>query len=336
MIGIPERAVSPGDEFYRTYSAAQVAEVVDSLVRRAEFPYQLTYVGGGSELWRDGEERAGDGGGPARDFDTILHRYAERLLELVPPPRPVRVVDLGPGTGRPIVGLLRHLGDQSRLAGYAGIDMSVELLELAGRNLRAGLPEQAGSLELCHGDFSGPELARVLSPVDSEGRDGPVRFVVLAGGTLYNFDEPERLLRHVAAAMTGDDVLLATVRVDTGVDRPPFMDQVSVGGPYKPQQLAGLDLLGVDRAWYVIETGFDPGRSEIFVRARFAEPVTVAFGSPHGAVSFAPGDTVLLWRYRYLDRPAVTSQLDRSGFEVRLFASGEAAEAVLVAAMLKK
>jgi len=336
MVSIPERAVSPGNEFYRTYSAAQVADVVDSLARRAEFPYELTYVGGGSELWRAGEERNGGGGGPARDFDTILQRHAERLLELTPPSRPVRVVDLGPGTGRPIVGLLRHLAEQSRLAGYAGIDMSAELLELAGRNLRSGLPERADGFELCHGDFSGPELARVLAPGCRDGRDGPVRFVVLAGGTLCNFAEPERLLRHVAAAMTADDVLLVTVRVDTGVDRPPFMDKVSVGGPYKPQQLAGLDLVGVDRSWYVVETGFDPERSEIFVRARFAEPVTVTFDRPRAVVSFAPGDTVLLWRYLYLDGPAVTRQLDCSGFEVRLFGSGEAAEAVLVAAMLKK
>ena len=334
MVDVAVRAVSPGEEFYRVYSAAQVAAVVDSLARRAEFPYELTYVGGGSELWRDGEERNGGGGGLAGDFNAMLGRHAGRLLELVPADRPVRVVDLGPGSARPTVGLLRHLAARSRLAGYRGIDMSAELLERAGRNLRAGLPEHADGFELHLGDFAGPGLARVLGPGD--GGAGAVRFVVLAGGTLYNFDEPERLLRHIVAAMTGEDVLLVTVRVDTGVDRPPFMDKVSVGGPYKPQQLAGLDLLGVDRSWYVVETGFDPDRSEIFVRARFAEPVTVTFDGPRRTVSFAPGSTVLLWRYLYLDGPAVTRQLNRSGLEVRLFESGEAAEAVLVAAMLKK
>ena len=141
----------------------------------------------------------------------MLGRHAGRLLELVPADRPVRVVDLGPGSARPTVGLLRHL-------------------------------------------------------------------------------------------------LLVTVRVDTGVDR----------------------------SWYVVETGFDPDRSEIFVRARFAEPVTVTFDGPRRTVSFAPGSTVLLWRYLYLDGPAVTRQLNRGGLEVRLFESREAAEAVLVAAMLKR
>ena len=101
-------------------------------------------------------------------------------------------------------------------------------------------------------------------------------------------------------------------------------------------QLAGLDLLGVERSWYAIETGFDPERSEIFIRARFAESVAVTFDRPRAVVSFAPGDPVLLWRYLYHDRPAVTRQLGRSGLEVRLFESGETTEAVLVAARLER
>ncbi|SCL44945.1 L-histidine Nalpha-methyltransferase [Micromonospora citrea] len=333
MTGVQRRVVSPSEEFYRTYSATQVDAIVASLAQRAEFPFELTYLGGGSELWRAGEVRSTAEVAPVlRDFDTVLARHAERLLTLVPPSTPVQVVDLGPGTTRPVRGLIRHLLDGSRLAGYHAIDISAEMLELARRSLRTDFPDHADRFELCRGDFTGPDLARVLTARHDDA--GPARFVVLAGGTLYNFADPTRVLRHVGHTMSGHDVLLLTLRVDTGVDRPPFMDHVRVGGPFKPQQLAGLDLLTIDRSWYQTETGFDRDRSEIFVRVRFVVPVAVTFdvGGDRRTMSFEPGDTVLVWRYLYLDRAGIADQLARSGLEVRLFERGQDSQVALVAA----
>lgn len=333
VINAQRHAVSPHEDFYRAYSATQVDAIVDSLDHRAEFPYELTYLGDGSAMWREGEVPSKPELAPMlNDFDTLLTRHAERLLALAPPSSPVRIVDLGPGTTRPVRGLTRHLLDRSRLSGYSAIDISAEMLELARENLRVDFPAHAERFELRRGDFTGPDLARVLTP----GHDGaePVRFVVLAGGTLYNFAEPAEVLRHVRRAMSDHDVLLLTLRVDTGVDRPPFMDQVRVGGPYKPQQLAGLDLLAIDRSWYVTETGFDRVRGEVFVRARFLDPVTVTFdvGEDRRTASFEPGDTVLLWRYLYHDSAAVADQLTRCGLQVRLFEHGQDRQVVLVAA----
>lgn len=334
---VQQQAVSPHEDFYRTYSAAQVDAIVDSLNHRAEFPYELTYLGDGSEMWRAGEVPSNPELAPMfSDFDTILTSRAEQLLALAPSSSPVQIVDLGPGTTRPVRGLIRHLLDRSRLTGYRAIDISAEILELARENLRVDFPAQVERFALRRGDFTGPDLARVLTAERTPGHDGadPVRFVILAGATLYNFGEPTQVLRHVCHVMSEHDVLLLTLRIDTGVDRPPFMDQVSVGGPYKPQQLAGLDLLAVDRSWYVTETGFDPVRSEVFVRARFLEPVTVTFdvGDDQKTVSFEPGDTVLVWRYLYHDSAAVVDQLTRCGLQVRLFEHGQDRQVVLVAA----
>lgn len=332
-----QHAVTPREDFPRLYSAAQVAALVDSLGHRAEFPYELTYLGDGSEMWREGEEQSDPAAAPRLgELDTIITRHAGQLLSLAPASTAVEIVDLGPGTTRPIRGLIRHLLDADRLAGYRAMDISAELLELARRNLRADFPGHAEGFELGQGDFTGPDLARVLTAgrISGHGGTDPVRFVVLAGATVYNFADPAEVLRHVRSAMSDRDVLLLTLRIDTGVDRPPFMDEVSVGGPYKPQQLAGLDLIGVNRSWYVTETGFDRERSEVFVRARFLEPVAVTFdvGPDRRTVSFEPGDTVLVWRYLYQDSAAVADQLTRCGLRVRLFEHGQDKQIVLVAA----
>lgn len=332
MAMVVQRAAAPGEGFYRTYTPAQIDAIAVALEERAEFPYELTYLGGGSELWNAAETAPGGNATVLSDMGMLMTRHAEALLALAPT-RSVRVVDLGPGTARPVCGLLRHLLDRSRLEGYCGIDVSPELLELAGKRLSAEFPEHAHGFDLRLGDFNGPDLDQVLSAVEGRSVDGPVQFAILAGGTLFNFPDPDRVLRHVRQAMRADDVLVATLRVDTEVDRPPFMDEVSVGGPYKPQQLAGLELLGVDRSC-VPETGFDPERSEIFVRVRFTEPVAVEFAAAgrERTVRFAPDDTVVVWRYLYLDPAGVEDRLARNGFNVRLLEHGATEQMVLVAA----
>ncbi|MFE7296031.1 L-histidine N(alpha)-methyltransferase [Streptomyces sp. NPDC057579] len=336
-MGIQRHVVTPREDFYRLYSAAQVDAVADSLSLRAEFPYQLTYLGEGSEMWRAGEVPSNPDLVPMlRDINSLLTRHAEQLLALAPPSSPIQIVDLGPGTTRPVRGLIRHLLEGNRLAGYRAVDISAEILELARENLQSEFPDHTENFELWHGDFTGPDLKRVLAPERTSGHSGadPFRFVILAGGTLYNFAEPNQVLRHVRSAMSDHDVLLLTLRIDVGADRPAFMKQVSVGGPHKPQQLAGLDLLAIDRSWYVTETGFDRMRSEIFVRARFLEPVTVTFDAEGGSrtVSFEPEDTVVVWRYLYQDSAAVADQLTDCGLQVRVLEHGQDSQVVLVAA----
>nr|WP_240948295.1 L-histidine N(alpha)-methyltransferase [Planosporangium mesophilum] len=326
-------AVSPDEAFYRTYSAAQVDAIIGSLAQHAEFPFSLTYLGSGSESWRDGGLSPTSAAAPIAPA-TLLERHAEQLLALVPPSPSIQVVDLGPGTTRPIHGLLRHLLGRSRLAGYRAIDISAEMLELARQNLRTAFPHDADRFELCRGDFTGPDLAQVLIAKDEPHDDdsGPVRFVVMAGGTLYNFAEPDRVLRHVRHAMSGHDLLVLTLRFDTGVDQPPLMDHS--GSATKSQHRAGLDLLNIDRSWYVTETGFDRDRSEVFVRARFVLPVAVTFDvdGARRTVSFEPGDTLLVWRLFYPDRSTLVDQLDRNGFKMRLFQFGQGSQVALVAA----
>lgn len=326
-----QHEVSPSEDFYRRFAPAQIEAVLDALTQqRPEFPYELTYLGDGGGLWRELEEESTPYWTTAlRDLDTMLERHAEELLALAPPSAAIRLVDLGPGTARPIRGLLRHLLDRSRCAGYRAIDISDGMLELARRTLRTEFPDQVDGFELIQGDFGGPDLTHAL-PAGEPG----VRFVVATGGTLYNFADPSAILRHVGRAMTGGDVLLLTLRIDSGFNRPPYMDEVRVGGPTKPLFLVGLNLLGIDQAWYVNEVGFDKDRGEIFSRVRFLSPVAVTIDTAGGpqTVSFAVGDTVLVFRYLFLDEEGVLAHLSHGGLRVRLSRRGESDEVLLVAA----
>ncbi|GAA4597123.1 L-histidine N-alpha-methyltransferase [Actinoplanes octamycinicus] len=316
------------DELHRLFSEQQITALVDALRDQAEFPKELGYIAG-ADRWRQADEAPSAASAqPVRDFHTLLGDHLDEVLAGLPAGQPVEVVDLGPGTGLPVLGLLRRLLDDDRLAGYRGMDVSRDMLAFADSRLRGEFPAHAGRFEFLVGDFTGPELDRAL-PRETAG--GPARLVILAGGTLGNLTDPEHLLRRLGAALTPRDVLLVTLRFDTGAHRPPFMERPEVGCAIPPHHQAGVDLLGIDPVCYQAERGFDADRGEIFIRLRFVRPVTLEFGG-RGAVGFGPGDTVLLYRYRYLDRSGWVELIGRAGLAIRLFQVGASGEVALIAA----
>ncbi|WIM97082.1 L-histidine N(alpha)-methyltransferase [Actinoplanes oblitus] len=314
------------DELHRLFSEQQLTVLVDALREHAEFPKELGYIAG-ADRWRQADEApSADSAPPVRDFHSLLGDHLDQVLAGLPAGQPVEVVDLGPGTGLPVLGLLRRLLDADRLAGYRGMDVSPDMLGFAGSRLRAEFPAQAGRFAFLVGDFTGPDLYRAL-PRETAG--GPPRLVILAGATLGNLADPEHFLRRVGAALTPRDVLLVTLRFDTGAHRPAFMDRPEVGCAIPPHHRAGVDLLGIDPAAYQAERGFDADRGEIFIRLRFVRPVTLEFGD-RGTVGFGPGSTVLLYRYRYLDRSGWLDIIGRAGLETRLFQVGGSGEVALI------
>lgn len=327
---IDECLVSPGEAFYATCSPAQVDTVVEALTRDREFPHAFTFLGDGAAVWdRRLENARPEFAALIRQFDALIGDHAEELLAAAPPERAVRVVDLGPGTAEPVQGLIGCLVAHGRFAGYRGIDVSPAVLEIARQRLRDAFPGR--SLEWFEGDFTGPDLDGVLA---TGAGDDAIRFFVLAGNTLCNLPDPGRFLRRLSEVMTPDDQLLVTMRVDTGTNRPPFMDRINTGGRLTFDQGRGLDLLGIDPDWFEAERGYDPDRCHVFVRARFTRPVAVDIGTTGGVrrVSFAVGDTVLLFRQLFVDQAGIVDILKRADLAARLFRTDSTGEMALIAA----
>jgi L-histidine N-alpha-methyltransferase len=320
--------VSPTPRFTATYRADQVEEIVVALAERREFPYEFTYFGDGSRLWRDQSERTRpDASG------WLLTHHADAIGALFSAPGGIRVVDLGPGTGATVRGLLAHALAAGRLDRYVALDLSPDILTLAESNLRAWFPGAADRMEFHLGDLTGADLGRALAPPYGDG-PAPGRLVVLAGGTLYNLFAPDLALRHVAGALRAGDVLVLTLRVEPPTGRPAVMNHLRTGADLKPQQRAGLDLLGIHRSWYDVELGHDERRSELFTRVRLLRPVVVTFAmaATSRTVALAAGDTITVWRYLYLTAADMRRRLRDAGLAIRLERATDPGDLVLVGA----
>jgi L-histidine Nalpha-methyltransferase len=118
-----------------------------------------------------------------------------------------QIVEIGPGNGRhsaALLGCLRLRGvDPAR---YLGLDFSRSLLTFASQRLRE---QNAGRLGV---DIGGWDVERATTGRVAAWRHGPGALLVcLVGGTLGNFEDPARALRHIAAACRPGDLLLASV-----------------------------------------------------------------------------------------------------------------------------
>ncbi|GGK81703.1 L-histidine N(alpha)-methyltransferase [Mangrovihabitans endophyticus] len=301
--------VTPVPAFAATYDAFQVADIAAAMAERHEFPYEYTYLGVGSRYWSDQAEMSTADSASSDPTPWLIATHAAEVVALLRPGRAARVVDLGPGTGSGVHGLMAYLSIVDRLDSYRAVDISPDLLAMSARRLRGAFPDAVGRIHVHEGDFTGEALDVAMS----RGTD---RIVVIAGGTLHNLRDPDLLLRRVAARSDRTDLLMVTLRVEPESGLPEFMRRVHTGRTLKPQKRLGLDLCGIDPAWYDTELGYNPVARELFTRVRLLRPVDVVFEGR--TARFAAGDTVTVWRYRYLTAADVERQLGHAGWTVRL------------------
>ncbi|WP_436532375.1 L-histidine N(alpha)-methyltransferase [Actinoplanes sp. HUAS TT8] len=279
-----------------TFTPEELDELAAHLAATGEIDSRFSYRGDGAAAWdrlatwqqHDPEPNA------LHATHELLRDAHEDLVAALP--GPIRVVDLGPGNGSPILGLLQRLLDAGRLERYVGVDVSPDMIEIARSHLRARLGPDP-RLEFHCRDFTG-------SPLDD--LRGTATMVLLLGGTLLNFADPAAVLRHLRPAA---EVIVYTGRTDAA-DRP--VGRFSVGGngediPDKSRRL--LDRLGVPRDRYEPEIGFDAVTRERFLRIHLTGPVLVA-----NRVPLPAGRTVQLWRYQHRSADELIAMRASAGY----------------------
>ncbi|GAA1614482.1 L-histidine N(alpha)-methyltransferase [Catellatospora bangladeshensis] len=286
-----------------TFTPSDLDAIAARLATTGEIDASYSYVGMGATAW-DRYVRWQEDGGSPNILTSTLSMLRDAHEDLIAPLRgPVRVVDLGPGNGAPVRGVLERLQAAGRLERYVAVDTSPEMLTIAQTNLRSWLGP-AAELEFHRRDFASDALADLR---------GPATLVLLTGGTLLNFADPVAVLRHVRQIAR---VVAFTVRADTVANRIVRFgeDKADARGEAEadlPMRLSAmLDQLGVPREYYEPEFGFDETTRQRYLRVRLTRPATVA-----GRVTLPVGYRVQLLRYLHRSPEELTSMLDAAGYQ---------------------
>ncbi len=214
------------------------ADVRDGLSRRPlRLPARLFYDATGSALF----ERITDL--PeyylTRTETALLQRYAGEIVTQAG--RPPSVIELGAGSARKTMLLLRALAEESRGSVYLAVDVSAAALAEAAARVRAELPTLR--VETVEGRYGAALETLRARP----GR----KLVLFIGSSIGNFDPPEAraLLREVREGMAeGDSLLLGTDLVkDPAIILPAYDDAAGVTARFNKNVLARINReLGAD------------------------------------------------------------------------------------------
>lgn len=246
---------------------------------------------------------------PTRAERALLAAHAADIAAAAPA---ATLVELGSGTSEKTRLLIEALRAGASLRRFVGFDV-------AEPTLRAGLAELAGAydglaVEGVVGDFE-----RHLDRLP----DGPGRMVALLGGTIGNFDEPNRLRFFATMAavlapgewlLVGTDLVKDPARLVAAYD-----DEAGVTAAFETNVLAVLNHeLGADfdltRYSYVARWNPDLERIEMGVRSRGAQSVRIpALGME---VHLADGEEISTEVSAKFRRVGISRELAAHGFDL--------------------
>lgn len=316
------KIIEPRPDFYRRYNETQVLDIITSLSKRHEFPFQYCHVGkGGAEctkyyhrLWRDEIPNC------LTFSSAALVENAHYLRSVLGLNAAINVIEIGGRNGLVIRDFLGLLQEQNALRKYIDIDVSEEMLELASHNLPKwlGTDIQVNTYvrDVRH-DYLGDILAQEKFIYEDEGV--VKNLLLFLGGTIYNLPSPTHALLNIKESMGENDLFVLTDTNDTEERRRYFDFNAEFDErilPFKEKFL--LDTLNIDVSCYEVEQFYNEAERARIIQARLKIDLSLDFKlrGRRWRVDFRKGEVIVLWYAWHSTLPEWVAQLNRAGFEV--------------------
>jgi uncharacterized SAM-dependent methyltransferase len=226
----------------------------------------------------------------------------------------VNIIDIGVGNGMPVRTLLEHFTKKGMLKRYIGIDISQELLRIAGDNFNAwfgnDFPFESYIRDINYERFDD------LLVGESFGAEGEttINLILFLGGTLNNFRKPDHPLTTIHDSMGRNDLLLFTKKLDTEKSRRYF----ELAAPGNQEIDLVLRLLNIDESFYTVEQFFDELKMARQVQVKLNVALSIHFDleGRQRSVELNKGDSILLWRAGHQSAVETIGQFDHNGFDL--------------------
>lgn len=315
------KIITPTPEFYKIYSAKEIFDIVSSLDIYREMPHSYSYFNGGAVDWDLYIEKLSqeNSNNILSNTTSLLELNLPYLDDLLRDYTKVNLIDVGPGNGYPVRGLLQHFLDANKLGRYIGVDISRDMLNIAERNIRTWFGDNV-SFEGYVRDANYERFEDLLAP-DSFGKDSSVANIVLyLGSTIANFRKPNQSLATIHESMGKNDILILSRSLDTARVRRYFDFTTGSSNGSNLSSLDGfvLNQLITDDSLYEVEQFFDEQKMARKIQVRLKVALSIEFqldGKPK-VINFNKDETILLWQHKHQDLLGIVRQLDENGFDL--------------------
>lgn len=335
------KLVTPRPEFYELYSQAQIYDIVTNLEVRREISRQYNYFDGGAGSWDEYIQRMDRENTPSNLTMTrkLLAKNESYIDDLMAQYQQINVVDVGVGNALPVKDLLTHLLDQNKLGRYIAIDISPEMLHIAGQNVKKWF----GGRIIFEGyelDVSRDRFSNILAgDYIKNASKHTGNLILFLGGTLQNFRKRDVPLQVINDSMGANDLLVHTQKLDSAATRRHFDFSTQPGEQILPP-IHGLvvDLLNIDPSLYDVELGYDEYRHERYERIRLKISLTIKFDFEEGerTINIEKGEAILLWRASQDSALNIINQFDQNDFYMLHSSQTEDQEYILTVSRVKR
>ncbi|MGF7229510.1 MAG: L-histidine N(alpha)-methyltransferase [Candidatus Saccharibacteria bacterium] len=333
------KIVSPKSEFYELYNDKQILDIMTNIDVHREIPLQYSYFDGGAKYWSEYSQKLLKEKVPnmltsiMKLFD-VNEGYIDAMIAAY---GRVNIIDLGVGDASPMRKLLTHIQKKGKLNRYIGVDFSSDMLTLAENNIKAwfgdSVPFEGHVCDIGYDRFDDILRERIF-----EGDKDVINVVVLIGGTLTNFRDPEHAIRVINASLGKNDYFIYGLKLDTESSRRYFDFNVEADARILPKNQSLVPgLLNLDESFYEIEQYYDEKQRARFARLRLKFDVTINFivRDTERHLSLSKGETILVWRYWHQGAMDVVKQFDQSGFDLMQTSLTEDKEYLLAISKVK-
>lgn len=331
------KVICPKPELYEHFTGDQIIDILSNIDIYGEIPLQYTYFNGGAEEWRAYAERLMNEKTPnmLTSHIELLHRNDDYIKALAGPKKLINVIDLGPGDGSPVKGLLSSLLELGALNRYVAIDFSKDMLAIAEENIRSWFKDVPFESRICDLNYDRFEDV-VRADMFSADSGKAVNFVLLLGGTLTNLPNPDYTLQIIRASMGRDDCLLYGLKLDTDASRR-FFDFANTSASLSKRHAMILNMLNIDPSMYEVEQFYDQDKKSRIIRVRFKLDITLELEANGMTRHFdlRKDQRVLIWRYWHQTAMDVLRQFDRNGFDLLQASLTEDKEYMLLAGKIR-
>jgi SAM-dependent methyltransferase len=315
------KVVTPIPRFYELFNPRQILDIIHNLSIHHEIPLKYSYFDGGATNWDKWVQKLVEEDSPSTPKSTanLLRDNSDRIDQLLEGHSKVNVIDIGVGNAMPARGLLAHFVERGVLNRYIAIDISEEMLRIAERNIKEWFGDKV-KFEGHVRDISYERFDDLLVE-DRLGNDSDevANLALLLGATPVNFHSPVDILRTIYGSMSQEDLLIYTLKPDTGASRNFFGTSAKPGsGNLASTHSMALELLSVDKSLYELEMGYSEQQRMRYIRVKLMTALSIEFVFDHGKryVHFEKGDTVLLWRARHQTPLEIISEFENVGFSL--------------------
>lgn len=318
------KSVEPNRSFYETYSPDQVVDIINSLEKNHELPWDYTYFGNSAEYWDEylmELHAAKNGNVITNSIETLKLNYAY-LDALIEKYDHVNVVNVCVGNNIAIHDLLSRIKASGKLNRFIAADISKDMLDVAGRNIDRWFSGSV-KMERCLIDIKRQSLGLITTDSNVSTGENTVNIFILAAAVIANFDSQQRVLENLNASMSKDDILITTDKRDTPQSRSFFdfntKNDTSMIG-FRRKDL--LDKLGVEDSFYDVIQEFNESLRRKILRIVLKVDLTLNFEvlGKKKEVYFEKGTSIMMWFAHSPTDAEFVKTLENSGLELLMSA----------------